>query len=68
MLATNRPDEILSTRLSPAAEPKAAENTVDTPDAVRPHETSFATVGADFNYVFPPYSFTLLRLPPAGSR
>jgi alpha-L-arabinofuranosidase len=39
-----------------------AENTVDFPDAVLPVESTFDGAGAEFTYVFRPYSFTLLRL------
>ncbi|MCX6877185.1 MAG: alpha-L-arabinofuranosidase [Verrucomicrobia bacterium] len=39
-----------------------AENTLDFPDAVLPLESAFAGAGAEFSYVFKPYSFTLLRL------
>ena len=41
------------------------ENTVDFPDAVLPRETTFDRAGTEFTYTFQPYSFTLLRLPPA---
>jgi hypothetical protein len=35
---------------------------VDFPDAVLPVESTFDGAGAEFTYVFRPYSFTLLRL------
>lgn len=40
------------------------ENTLDFPDAVLPLESTFDGAGAEFSYVYKPYSFTLLRLTP----